>query len=307
MSGIEDAVARMKAGKKTGFGASNMKSMVAGSLYEKHLVEKGIEDQKHRGYSYFHPSAFGDCSRKLCYQYYEEKNPGEFMPEKAIEPHFMRICDAGHAFHNRMQESYARMGILRGYWQCRACGEIKGKEISEPGNSIGILLPDYCDCKRDPKDKRKGVDLFEYREIRLASEKKYNLQGNTDGIIELERGNPETRWVVDFKTINSNRFSTLEAPEDKYVVQVMIYMWLTGVHKSVIHYEEKDRHQVKEFIVPFDERRLEWIKKTALRLDGMLKEGKIPSRNPKYFKSKPPCVWCDFVKVCYKSKNGGKK
>jgi CRISPR/Cas system-associated exonuclease Cas4 (RecB family) len=264
-------------------------------IYERHLIKKGEASRDNRGYSYFHPSAFGDCVRKMAIQYYSELEPS-FKPEIQIDPKFMRICDAGHAFHHRMQEDLAVMGVLRGYWRCRSCDKVFGKE-----NPIGIFLPEKCDCQKE-EDKRRGIKLFEYEEIRLESEEKYNFKGNTDGVIEIERDVQESRYIIDFKSIKDKRFSFLKEPDHKYIVQVMIYMWLTGVKKAIIYYEDKSEHSIKEFVVNYDEKMVENIKLTALKLNKILKLGKIPKRPEGYDYDCFHCKYCDYRSVCYRDK-----
>jgi CRISPR/Cas system-associated exonuclease Cas4 (RecB family) len=274
---------------------------VFSDYYEKYLITKGEESKKNRGYSHFHPSAFGGCIRSLALQYYSELDDS-FKPNTQISPNFVRICDAGHAFHHRMQHDMGANGILRGYWKCRSCGKVHGKE-EEPDKSrpIGIFIPETCECLEGKEnDKRRGIDLFEYEEIFLQSEPEYNFKGNTDGILEFERGNPDSRYVIDFKTINCDRFPFLKAPDNKYIVQIHIYMWLTGVHKAIIFYEEKNRHELKEFIIKYDEDLVENIKLTAKKLKKVLEMGKLPKRPTKYRKDSSPCKYCDFLSVCYR-------
>jgi len=263
--------------------------------YNTFLEKKGIEGREKRGFLHFHPSAFGDCVRKMALQYHGEKNP-KLKIEEPIDVKFMRICDAGHAFHDRMQRDMAAMGILRGCWRCRSCGKTLGEE-----SKIGILLPEKCGCLKK-EDKRRGIDLFEYQEIFLKSDPEFNFKGNTDGVIDLIPNDENSRSVIDFKSIKSERFAWLKKPELKYVIQVMIYMWLTGVKKAVIYYEDKNLHHVKEFYIPYNETLVEQIKKNAKSLKIMLEKGKIPKIPQDYEEKKVPCRWCDYKKICYRKR-----
>ena len=263
--------------------------------YEQYLIKKGETSRSTRGYSHFHPSAFGGCIRKMALQYYSEFYDN-FKVEEPIDPKFIRICDAGHAYHFRMQNDLAEMGILRGYWKCKSCGKIHGKE-----NKIGIFMPEKCDCL-DEKDKRKNLSLFEYEEVFLQSDPKYNFKGNCDGIVELEKGNPDSRYIIDFKSIKSRRFGFLKENDIKYKTQIMIYMWLTGVHKSIIFYEDKDVHVLKELPVEYDEEEVQRIKDKAVKLKKILDNKKLPKRPDGYTQSKIPCSWCEYKKICYKKK-----
>jgi hypothetical protein len=224
----------------------------------------------------------------VAFQYYSESDD-RFKITTPVDTKFMRICDNGHAYHYRMQKDFAQMGILKGYWKCKSCGKIKGKEEAK-----GIFLPETCECLNDG-DKRRGTSLFEYEEIFLKSSSKYNFKGNCDGIVVIN----DEEYIIDFKTMNTNMFSFLSKPDPKYLTQVMIYMWLAKVKKSIIFYEDKNLQLVKELPVDYDPGLVEVIKKNAVMLKDMLENKKIPKINKKYSKDKAPCKWCDYLHKCY--------
>jgi len=261
--------------------------------YDRFLEKKGIQSRENRGYKYFHPSSFGGCVRETAIQYHGDTDD-RFKTDKPIDVGFMRICDAGHAFHDRMQRDLSIMGVLRGWWKCRSCGNMVGLE-----EQMGIFLPERCSCQKK-EDNRKWINIFEYEEILIESEPQYNFRGNCDGIIEIEKGNEDSRYVIDFKTIKSERFDFLKFPESKYVIQVTIYMWLTGVKKSIIYYENKNDHRIKEFVVNYDEDLVNYIKNTSQKLKAVVEMGNIPKIPKGYTKTKSPCLWCDFKNFCHK-------
>ena len=265
------------------------------SKYENFLLKKGAEEDKKRKYDYFHPSSFGQCYRKTAFQYYEFPKDEEFKPKAR------RIFSAGHAYHNRVQTEFAQMGILRGYWRCKICGKLHGKD-----EKWGIFCPRECDCKKHipddfPSKKLKKTDLFEYEEIQVEN-KEYHFKGHTDGIIEINKGEDGDRYVVDFKTINSKRFEFLSKPANVYVAQIRIYMWLLDINQGIIFYEEKDGHELKEFKILQDQDFIKDIKKTAKHLWDILQKKKLPAI-PKFYKEdKMPCLYCDFKKKCWNKK-----
>jgi len=276
----------------------NKSSEIVIPKYEDFLKKKGIYSRDSRGYSHFHPSAFGDCLRKMAFQYHSEKD-SRFKVEEPVDVKFMRICDTGHAFHHRMQHDLSDMGILRGWWKCRSCGNVIGKE-----DPIGIFLPETCDCITGKDDRRRGIKLFEYEEIFLKSEPQYNFKGNCDGIVELIKGDPDSRYVIDFKSISEGGFSYLKQPDQKYIIQITIYMWLTGIKKSIIYYEDKNKHFLKEFMIPYDEGLVDHIKKSSSKLFEICSLGKIPKIPKDYTKTNKPCIKfnkkCEFYNFCYK-------
>ena len=266
--------------------------------YESFLLKNGLEGDKHRGYDHFHPSAFGSCLRKMAFQHYK------IPKDKLIDPKTYRVFEAGHAHHYRMQSHFAQMGILRGYWKCRLCSKVHGTD-----NKIGIFCPEDCECKETIKKidpnfnglKRKSLDLFEYEEI-LLKDDEYNFKGHCDGIIELVKDTPKERYVIDFKTVKAEKFAFLREPDNVYVVQINIYMWLSGVKKGIIFYEEKNSHELKEFRVNYNEEKVEEIKKNALKLNEVFKARQIPSIPKTFKKENKPCCYCEYATTCWRKK-----
>lgn len=270
------------------------------SSHEDFLVEKSREDNLHRNFTIFHPSAFGGCLRQMAYQYHGETNE-KYREKKDITPYFVRVCDNGNAFHDRMQKILSVQGILRGWWKCRRCGEITGPEFEKEGSVIGIFCPEKCKCiKSNCIDKRRKYDLFDYEEISLKSDPKYNFAGHCDGIVELETGNPDSRWVIDFKSIKTEKFAFLKEPDEKYKTQIMIYMWLTGVHKSFLYYENKNDHTIAEIPIRYNQSVIDDIKERSAKLFQIVKAGQIPTKNKTYKKTTAPCRWCYYKdEFCY--------
>lgn len=282
-------------------------SYILTPIYEQFLLEEGVEGKENRGYKHFHPSAFGGCLRKIILQYFGEIKP-ELKEPREIKPSSERIFKAGHAHHFRMQEEFSRMGIIRGYWRSKLTGKLYGTD-----NKIGIFRPQSLEeigeaDKKDPNDKRSIDQLFEYEEIAVINEE-YNFAGHTDGIIELEKGDINSRYVVDFKTIKSERYSILATksrkPDPEYITQINIYMWLLGVHQGIIFYEDKNEHKLIEFHVPYDEELIDQIKKYSKELIKLIKQKKIPSVSKSYAKTRKPCIYCGYKKFCWDGKNNG--
>jgi len=259
--------------------------------YNDFIYKKGIDGLYKRGYKHFHPSSFGECTRKVAFEYYSESSEKlRDLMKKSITAKFMRICDAGHAFHHRMQKSFAEMNIIYGYWKCTMCGNIMGKE--EP---LGIKIPKKCSkCNIEPED---PSFLFEYNEIILRSEDEYNFKGNCDGVVEDENNE---KYIVDFKTINNNQYGFLSRPNYKYTIQVNIYMWLSGIKKAIIYYENKDSHDQREFLIPYNEVVINEIKDKSVKLKKLLENKSIPKREESFVIDKKPCSYCCFSEVCYK-------
>src|ERR1035437_3547580 len=146
MSGFDDFAGTFKRSPKNN-------TVIVSELYCNFLKEGG-EKSKKRDMKHLYPSGFGDCLRKLVFQCYA-KIDDRFDPHKPVDVKFMRIGDAGNAYHHRMQMSFSKMGILRGFWKCRRCGHTMGKD-----DKWGIFMPKECSCQKAEDDKREGIDLF---------------------------------------------------------------------------------------------------------------------------------------------------
>lgn len=88
-----------------------------------------------RGHEIYHPSAFGNCLRKMQYQRYVERGYIQVAPE-AHEAKTVRIFDTGHTMHARWAKYWEELGVLRGIWECNnpCCGlwDNDGKFVGFP-------------------------------------------------------------------------------------------------------------------------------------------------------------------------------
>ena len=261
-----------------------------------HLVKKAAENT--RRYDIFHPSAWGYCLRKVAYQYYNEKGKFFQKTEADVNSRLEMIFDNGHHVHARWQDYLANTGVLRGIWRCPnpTCGKRYGE-----GQKLGIFNPMdvrgwKCKCGNENK--------LEYDEVPIISEPEYNFRGNCDAILDF-RGTPfEVKSaldviVVDFKSMKNDDFSKLTHAKPEHVVQVNIYIWVLGLKGGILLYENKDKQLVKEIFVPRDETLIERVKKEALWMSKILKEGKLPTRKEFFGRSSEPCLWCEFRDLCY--------
>jgi len=270
------------------------------SMYENYLFRKGKDNNNERGYSYFHPSAFGGCMRKMALQYFGEARESLKEP-RTIEARVERIFRAGHAHHFRMQSEFADMGIIRGYWRSKITGKVYGKE-----DKIGIFRPNSLEeiGEVTPIGETRTIgELLEYEEIQVE-DKEFNFKGHCDGVIELEKGDEKTRFVIDFKTVKAEKFSLISTmskkPDTEYVAQINIYMWLLGIKQGIIFYEEKNSHQTLEFVLHYDEELVEEIKKSAKLLLSSIKKNQIPKVPERYAKTRKPCTYCGYKNLCFK-------
>jgi CRISPR/Cas system-associated exonuclease Cas4 (RecB family) len=260
-----------------------------------HMVKKALENS--RRFSYFHPSAWGQCLRKISYQYYNEQKPFLQRTSQDVNDKGERVFDNGHSMHDRWSKYLDHAGVLRGAWRCTnsLCGKVYGGVEKH-----GILNPSAeqkwkCACG--------STKRLAYQEIHLVSDKKYNFEGHCDGVIDV-RGTDFAQgkfdmFVVDFKSAKDETFCELTEPKREHVVQVNIYMWLLELDAAVVLYENKNTQNLKEFFVPRDDKLIENIKEKAVELQEILAAHKLPPRPSDFSRSKFPCFLCEFVRFCW--------
>jgi len=192
----------------------------------------------------FHPSALGQCLRKLWFQHLKAPTNGEPTSDDALR--WYMILETGSKVH-----------VL---WQnlCRKAGVLEQGEVSLRDSSLRII-------------------------------------GHADGILNISGD----RYVLEIKTINARGFGGLTEAKPEHVLQATAYMKALNVKGTVFVYLDKDRHGVKEYVVPFDEK--VWENKVVPRIDKYFKAVKTkvaPEKegdNPQRF----PCSFCEYSKVCY--------
>lgn len=265
-------------------------------LVKDYMVKKALDNS--RRFNIFHPSAWGQCLRKVAYQWYNDKDQFVSKGPYDIDERTERIFDNGHSMHRRWQEYLDESGVLNGVWKCPywLCGRKYGI-----GEKYGIKNPSR---KPDWKCECGCPEILEYEEPLVQSAPEYNFIGHCDGIIDVsgtrfEQKNRFDRFVVDFKSMKEELFMELTGPKDEHVVQVNIYMWILDLQGAVLCYENKNTQALKEMFVPRDEDLIEKIKAQAIWMRGMLAEGKLPFRPNGFTRSKFPCRFCDFVDHCY--------
>ena len=156
--------------------------------------------------------------------------------------------------------------------------------VFETGTYVGVVFQNLC--------QRAGVLVK--REAPIVSAK-LKMLGHADGVI-----NPiKEHGVLETKTINSRGFSTTTAPKHAHVQQAHSYMKGLGLKWASIVYLEKDRHQAKEFVVPFSESFYQ--EHVRERIDNFFTcfHDKTPPDREGNSPDEPPCRWCPYARTCF--------
>ncbi len=125
------------------------------------------------------------------------------------------------------------------------------------------------------------------------------ISGRADAIITLDN----ELYVVDFKSMNSMRFRKLETPPEENVNQIQLYLHYFQIPKGILLYVDKDRLELKDFLVEYDPKRTKKLLKDLEEVKMKIDKNIIPERLSDYPKNFQ-CRYCQFREVCSKAGAG---
>lgn len=198
----------------------------------------------------YHPSQmYSFCPRKEVLDHFFPKPETDYIP-----PDLQMIFDWGTAWHWLTQNNYfGPMGILWGEWTCNGCAAKVEGFMPEPCKT--------CHPRWKPGPVVRG-GYWTYIEPHLY-DPEWGIPGHGDGILILSRDPKGKRSLLEVKTVNGDRFKFINKPDEKYVFQVNIYLWLLKFDECWLTYWSKDAKQGKPkvFKITFDPSIIEEVKK----------------------------------------------
>lgn len=163
--------------------------------------------------------------------------------DTAKKPSEQLTMDIGSAIHELIQNYFWDVGILKGSFKCLKCEKIYHDLVS----------PTHCPKGGPTHTKKRMV----YKEI-IMRNNEYLVSGRCDGILVID----DEEHLMDIKSIknrtvkSSDRefcFEDLEdGPKPDHVVQLMLYMWISGIHHGHLLYVGKNNSQIRTFYIPYD-------------------------------------------------------
>lgn len=257
-----------------------------------------------RDNSHFHPSSWDGCKRLHAYAYYESQ--GFITVDQSalkISPQLERIFGNGHGMHDRWRDYLESTGALMGVWECANWIKHTNPKFYGTNSKLGCLKPDKCDC---------GESKFYYHEVGFLDPETM-WGGHVDAIIDhkifSQKRNghivlpDEELFIIDFKSINSFDFKSLDRPKPEHITQMQIYLYLSGLKYGKFVYEDKNNQSVKEFLVVADPAILTIKKAEAIALKNVV----TMSINGKHYLPKrgfstrahPSCQRCKYRSHCW--------
>jgi hypothetical protein len=159
-------------------------------IIEQQSLLDSITDSNNRKRDVFHPSEISRadfCPRAwlLCQRDVSLYDKNKINPEQQLR------FDVGKILHKYVQEKLGNSGVLFGAWEClRRC---EGEKCFH----LGFKPKNICDG-----------EYWVYKEVTVFDDE-LNIRGNTDGIIIPNSSN---KWSLEFKSMNTDSFSTLVQP-----------------------------------------------------------------------------------------------
>lgn len=124
------------------------------------------------------------------------------------------------------------------------------------------------------------------------------ISGRADAIVTLNNG----LYVVDFKSMNSMIFKGLTQPKEDNINQIQLYLHFFKIPKGILLYVNKDTLELKEFLVEYDQPRVEQLLKDLTELKTKITTNIIPQKLADYSQNWQ-CKYCQFKEIC--SMTGG--
>jgi len=119
------------------------------------------------------------------------------------------------------------------------------------------------------------------------------ISGRADAILCVGNQN----YVLDIKSMNSMIFRKLLAPKEENVYQIQLYLHFFNIKKGILLYIDKDRQEMKEFFVDYDEALCKSLLDKFYALKDQVEKNILPARLEDYPRNWQ-CNYCQFKDVC---------
>ncbi len=119
------------------------------------------------------------------------------------------------------------------------------------------------------------------------------ISGRADAIIS----DGKQLYVLDIKSMNSMIFRNLIQAKEENVEQLQLYLHYFKIPKGILLYVDKDKLELKEFIVSYNQIQAESLLKQLTVLKKQIDSNTIPSRLADY-PDGWQCNYCQFREIC---------
>ena len=119
------------------------------------------------------------------------------------------------------------------------------------------------------------------------------ISGRADAILSVDN----EIYILDIKSMNSIIFRKLTQPKEANIYQLQLYMHYFNIKKGILLYVDKDRQELKEFVINYN---AELCKRLIAKFKSL--QTKINSDNVPMVLSDYPrnwqCRYCPFRLIC---------
>lgn len=125
------------------------------------------------------------------------------------------------------------------------------------------------------------------------------VRGRADAVLS----DGKELFVLDIKSMNSMVFRGLQEPKEENVMQVQLYLHFFKIPKGILLYVDKDKLELKEFLVNYNPAICESLISNLQVLKEKIKTNTIPARISTY-PSNWQCQYCQYREVCRLGEGG---
>jgi len=125
------------------------------------------------------------------------------------------------------------------------------------------------------------------------------VRGRADAVLS----DGKELFVLDIKSMNSMVFRKLQEPKEENVMQVQLYLHFFKISKGLLLYVDKDRLDLKEFIVNYEPKIAEALIADLSVLKKQIEANTVPARILTY-PTNWQCQYCQYSGVCRMGKEG---
>lgn len=267
---------------------------------QRRIVAANAERNESRDTENLHASEM--CKPDWCERasWYRMTGVSQSDPGKAVTHHTAGLYEEGHEIHEKYQRWMWDLGILEGLFECLVCEHLWWS-----------CSPDECVSCKQPRR------VLVYREVPIISTT-MRIVGHADGQLNDDKG----RALVELKSIGLGTFrfevpgiykrfndgemtaqemwKEIRRPFSSHLKQVMIYMYVTGIHTCVFIYEFKANQQQKEFVVRFQPKLIEDIIAKIDIVNEAMNKGKVVRRPEWAEEDHKTCKACVYRSTCWK-------
>jgi CRISPR/Cas system-associated exonuclease Cas4 (RecB family) len=106
--------------------------------------------------------------------------------------------------------------------------------------------------------------------------------------------------IIELKSINQRGFDWVvkkNEQKEEHELQLQLYMYLTGIKQGIVLYENKNKQELAEFPVKYDQKKIDYIVDKIKKINKHVEENTLPPRE--YVKTDFECRYCDYQDICW--------